>query len=137
MIQTNMKVIQGKIYMRINLMVIKTKISSNKVFMINNLLINLIKRIILIKRQINFPINSRLSPKKTFLMQNLLQLLINSKLRLLIKKQILMQNPLQLLIKNKLKRLIKKQNHLNKSLLTQLTNVLNFHQKKAQEKVMA
>jgi hypothetical protein len=60
MIQISMKAIQGKIYMIINLMLIKTKISMNKVFIINNLLINSIKIIILIKRQTNFPINSRL-----------------------------------------------------------------------------
>ena len=68
MIQINMKAIQGKIYMIINLMLIKTKISLNKVLIINNLLINSIKRIILIKRQTNFPINSRLFRKTTFLM---------------------------------------------------------------------
>jgi hypothetical protein len=70
MIQTSMKVIQGKIYTRINLMVIKTKILLNRVLIINNRLTNLIKRIILTKRQTNFPINSRPFPKIIFLMRS-------------------------------------------------------------------
>jgi hypothetical protein len=89
MIQINMKVIQGKIYTIINLMVIKTKILLNKVSIINNHLINLIKKIIPIKRQTNFPINSRLFRKTTFLMQSLTELRIKNKFKRLIKKQIL------------------------------------------------
>ncbi len=89
MIQINMKVIQGKIYTIINLMVIKTKILLNKVSIINNHLINLIKKTIPIKRQTNFPINSRLFRKTTFLMQSLTELRIKNKFKRLIKKQIL------------------------------------------------
>lgn len=72
MIQISMKVIQDKIYMKINLMEIKTKILLNKVLIINNLSINLIKRIIPIKRQTNFPTNSHLFRRTIFHMQSLL-----------------------------------------------------------------
>ena len=72
MIQISMKVIQDKIYMKINLMEIKTKILLNKVLIINNLSINLIKRIIPIKRQTNFPRNSHLFRRTIFHMQSLL-----------------------------------------------------------------
>jgi len=90
MIQISMKAIQDKIYMIINLILIKTKISMKKVLISNNLLINSIKRIILIKRQTNFPINSRVFQKTTFLTQSLDQLYIKNKPKRLIKKQILM-----------------------------------------------
>jgi len=90
MIQISMKAILDKIYMIINLMLIKTKILMNKVLIINNLLINSIKRIILIKRQTNFLINSHLFQKTTFLMQSLNHLYFKNKPKRLIKKQILM-----------------------------------------------
>jgi hypothetical protein len=137
MIQISMKAIQGKIYMIINLTAIKTKILLNKVFIINNLLINSINRIIPIKKQINFPINNRLFRKKTFLMQSLKQLHIKNKPKHLIKKQILMRSLICILIKNRLKHLIKYRILTNKSFLIQVTSVGNYHQKKAQAKATA
>ena len=91
--------------MKINLKMIKIKIKLNKVFKINNLQINLIKkvikkikRVILFKKKIEIPKNSRLYRKATNLKQSPLQLLYKSNHKRPIKNQNNLQSLMQVLL---------------------------------------